>query len=669
MLMRFAAWTIHPWARLVRYGGVLLLALQGLSAYAKDQVPDWVRAAAAQPAPSVPSNTDAVVLLEETEYAVAPDGTLTEHHRKVVRVLRPQGRRFGEMYAQYNSIAKLRYLHLWGIGADGREYAVKDNELNEVGTGAGFELYSDGRARGGKVPGMDVGAIAAMEYEQQVRPYENDIIWIPGEDIPVVRERMTLVLPPGYTYRASWKGQPKAQAVDAEHGRMLWEVNNQAALAPPDPVPLAPNAISQAPRMDIFYQGPNVAGSYGAMTGDWQSVGEWYERLSKDRNKPDPAITAKAQELVSGKSGFRDRTEAIASFVQRDIRYVAIEIGVGGNQPHPAADIFRSRYGDCKDKATLLSAMLGAVGIRSTWVMVDTRRGMVSSTAPSLVGNHMIAAIELPPDYKPDRLYSTVTAKSGKHFLLFDPTWEKTPFGQLEHELQGGDALLVDGAQSESIRLPVLLPQQNTVERKASFELAADGTLSGTVDDRESGDVAREWRYLFAGGTGKQQQQVLDRETSKDLQAFTLTDLQVHHVNDLDQALEMQYKLQAEHFARPMGPMLAVRPHVIGQEAFHVDTKRREQLIDLHETQEVHDHFTIALPAGFEVDEVPAPVDLDLGFATYHSKTSVENHTLHYQRTYTVREITLPADRYPDVQKLARTIAGDEQGSVVLKHN
>ncbi len=649
--------------------GGLCLGLLCVSAHGKDQVPDWVRAAAAVPTPSVPSHTDAVTLLEETSYTVATDGGLTHHYRKVVRILRPQGRRFGDMYATFNSTAKLKYLHIWSIGADGHEYAVKDNELTEVGTGAGFELYSDGRARGGKAPGMDVGAVAAMEYEQQVRPYENDIIWIPGEDVPVVKERLTLNLPPGYTYRSSWKGKPKAEAVDAEHGHNLWEVANQPALTSPDPVPLAPNELSHASRMDIFYQGPNVAGQYGAMGGDWQSVGQWYERLAKDRNKPDSAITAKAQELVAGKIGFRDRTEAIATFVQSQIRYVAIEIGVGGHQPHTATEIFRARYGDCKDKATLLSAMLDAVGIRSTWVLVDTNRGFMAREAPSIAANHMIAAIQLPAGYKPDRMYSTVTAKSGKQFLIFDPTWEKTPFGHLEHELQGSDALLIDGAESQPIRLPVLQPQQNSVERKAAFQLQVDGTLTGKVEERESGDIARERRYLFAEGTGKQRQQKLDRDTSQDIQSFVLTDMQADHAADLAEPFHLRYSLKAEHFAQPVGSLLAVRPRVLGHEAFSVDFKRRETPIDLQETQQVNDDFTITLPDGFQVDEVPAPVDLDLDFATYHSRTSVEKNALHYQRTYAVREITLPASRYSEVQKLARTISADEQSSVVLKHN
>ncbi len=648
---------------------ILTLAALTPNAYAKDQVPDWVKTAPPHLLGAEVKNADAIVLLEDTTYTVLPDGTMVEHVRKVVRILRPQGRRYGRMYASYNTGSKLRYMHLWSIGPDGHEYVVKDGELTDNGSSEGFELYSDERVRGGSPPAMDTGAIAAMEYERQSRPYSNDIIWIPGEDVPVVKETLSLNLPPGFTFTSAWKGKPKAEATDIEHGRTLWEIDNQAALVNIDKVPLSQGDISRAPRMDIFYQGPGVGGAYGAMKPDWQGIGVWYQRLAADRNKPDAAITAKAQELVQGKTNFRDRVEAISNFVQGNIRYVAIEIGVGGFQPHAAADTFRVRYGDCKDKATLLSAMLAAVGIRSTWVLVDTERGMISSDAPSLLGNHMIAAIELPPDYLPQSMYSIVTAKSGKRFLIFDPTWEKTPFGHLERELQGSDALLVDGSDSQVIRLPVLAPQQNLVERKATFQLAADGVLSGTVQEQQTGDIARDRRYLFAEGTGKQQQETLDHILSRDITSFSMTDLRVDNANDLAKALTVSYSLKAEHFSQEVGPLLTVRPRVLGREALMVDSHKRELPIDLGETRQVHDDFTIALPAGYTVDELPTPIKLDLGFASYQSQTTLENNTLHYSRTYTVRELVLPASRYPEVQKLARTINGDEQGSAVLKRS
>src|SRR6202020_92037 len=138
-----------------------------------------------------------------------------------------------------------------------------------------------------------------------------------------------------------------------------------------------------------------------------------------------PEIAAKAKELASDKTDFYEKTEVIAEFVQKQVRYFVIEMGIGGYQPHYAADIFRNRYGDCKDKATLLVSMLSTVGVHGALVMVDHRRGVVDPDAPSIVGDHMIAAIEIPKGYNSPKLRSVVTAKTGRRYLIFAPTREK----------------------------------------------------------------------------------------------------------------------------------------------------------------------------------------------------------------------------------------------------
>ena len=139
--------------------------------------------------------------------------------------------------------------------------------------------------------------------------------------------------------------------------------------------------------------------------------------------------------------------------MQRNIRYVGIEIGIGGLQPHSADDVFRNRYGDCKDKATLLRAMLESVGIHSTWVLVDTRRGFVDPQNSSIDGNHAIAAIEIPAGYTNTVLQSVVTTKSGTRYLIFDPTNEWIPIGQIPPYEQGGYGILTEGNQSQLIAL------------------------------------------------------------------------------------------------------------------------------------------------------------------------------------------------------------------------
>ena len=241
--------------------------------------------------------------------------------------------------------------------------------------------------------------------------------------------------------------------------------------------------------------------------------------------------------------------------------------------------------------------------MHSTWVMVSTHRGAVDAAAPSLMGNHMIGAIELPADYKPESMYSVVTTAHGKkRWLLFDPTWEKTPFGQIERELQGSDALLVDGADSSAIRIPVLKPEQNRIDRESKFVLSANGDLAGSVHETRAGDIARERRYLFVEADAKQQQQFFDRLTARDLLNFQLTNLKTAHVLDLDKALSIDYSLTAEHVAREAGPLLMVRPRVVGSEGFAMDRpeagKKRTVPIDLGETREVHDVCEIRLPAG-----------------------------------------------------------------------
>ncbi len=79
------------------------------------------------------------------------------------------------------------------------------------------------------------------------------------------------------------------------------------------------------------------------------------------------------------------------------------------------------------------------------------------------------------------------------------------------------------------------------------------------------------------------------------------------------------------------------------------------------------DDFTIELPPGYAIDEMPDPVKLDLDFASYESSSRLDGNALHYTRTYTVRQVSLPASRYADVQKLAAAIDADEQNHAVLK--
>ena len=224
-----------------------------------------------------------------------------------------------------------------------------------------------------------------------------------------------------------------------------------------------------------------------------------------------PEITAEAQSLTAGAPDFYTKLKNITEYIQKNIRYFIVVRGIGGMQAHPAADIFRNRYGDCKDKTTLLISMLQAVGIQAFYVPVDDRRGVVDPDAPSLLGNHMITAIEIPANVNDPRLMAIVKANDGKRYLIFDPTNERTPVGNLPSYLQGSYGILAAGAFKPGDRAARVRSGTNGTKRKGSFMLSADGTLTGTVDASHSGPEGADFRLFLKYTDEKERREYLGK--------------------------------------------------------------------------------------------------------------------------------------------------------------
>jgi hypothetical protein len=300
-------------------------------------------------------------------------------------------------------------------------------------------------------------------------------------------------------------------------------------------------------------------------------------------------------------------------------------------------------------------------------VAVDHRRGVVDPDAPSLLGDHMITAIEVPADVQDPRLMAIVKGKDGKRYLIFDPTNERTPVGNLPNYLQGGYGTLAAGASSQVLALPVLPPDANPNNREGSFTLASDGTLSGSVQTIHSGSGGGELRNVLKRSDEKERREALETDIARDVPGVVLNSFQFVQPAGLDKPIEVDYKLTAGQYAHTAGPLLLVRPRVVGTDVLPFDDKPRTVPIDLSATGRWHDSFDITLPAGYVVDETPDPINVDVDFATYHSTVTAKDNKLHYERDYVVRQVQIPADKAIAFRKLESAILSDEKGTAVLK--
>ncbi len=136
--------------------------------------------------------------------------------------------------------------------------------------------------------------------------------------------------------------------------------------------------------------------------------------------------------------------------------------------------------------------------------------------------------------------------------------------GKIEDGLQGSYALLVEGADSQVIQIPVLSPDLNTVHRTATMTLAADGSLKGTAAESWFGDIGSEPRHYLKEFDATKQQKAFDRLIGEDLMAASLTDLNIQNLSALNKDLTASFNLSANHFANSVGPLLMLRPRVFG---------------------------------------------------------------------------------------------------------
>ncbi|ACO32067.1 MULTISPECIES: DUF3857 and transglutaminase domain-containing protein [Acidobacterium] len=652
-------------SRLARLGFALcLLAAAAPLAMARTEpvLPDWVMSAAALNPGKLPPTANAVILYQSELLTVEPDGSAEDRMRTVMKILTPEGRQDATPVASYNKDTPLKSFAVWSISPDGHRFAMKKSDYVDAGYSDDSMLYVDVRYRTADPPGADPGGIIAWEVVQKVPAYMSEDTWQFQQYLPTTKTVFELKLPQGWHHEAVWFRHAPIAPVTEPDGTLRWEAGNEPAVNMAG-VPLAPAGITQASRMVVHYAAQPLP------QGDalWAKIGNWYDKLSSAQTDGGSPVKTAALGVATPTEDFMTRLDRVATFMQQNIRYVGVEIGIGGLKPHPADAVLEDRYGDCKDKVTLMIAMLDAVGIHSTYVLVDTHRGFVSPHVPSIDGNHAIIAIQIPAGYQNPRLQSVVQTQTGQRYLIFDPTNEYVPIGLLPGYLQGGYGLLVDGGQSQVIALPVMPPPTDTTTHTASLKLAADGTLSGTVKVTMNGASSWDTRNFYAESTAKQLTTHYNQVMGNDFTAFTLQKTTFSQANALTQPFTISYTFTAPAYAHTAGSLLLVRPRVMGSVEQPLNNKPRKYPISFDSLGTWRDTVSIQLPAGYTVDDLPDPVHLDVGFADYTSDVKTVGNTLVYTRQYVQKKLTLPASDYAQLQQLEGAIANDESNSAVLK--
>ena len=650
----------------------LLIALLGLTVFAApagatpgDETPQWVQQAVAVKAPTYDKDVPAVVLVHESTTSIGSDGRVNKIYNFAVRILRREGREFAIASASYvPDSSKVKDFRAWLIapGKETKRYG-KDNTVDVASEPN--DVYNESRAKTiSAIDDADTGAVFAASYTIEDRSIVGQDDWAFQTSLPVISSRYIITVPEGWRAEAVTFNHEKIQPT-VSGTTYSWELSN---LAPIPPEPMSPQITSIVPWLAVSYYPPNSASSLAIKTfANWSEVAAWMSELEDPQVLVNDALARKAYELTATAKTEFDKIRAIAEYVQK-IQYISIQTGLGrggGYRPHSSIEVFTKSYGDCKDKANLMRAMLKVVGITAFPISIyagDPMYVRASWPSPGQF-NHCIIAIKVTDQTQASTIIQHPTLG---RLLIFDPTAEETPIGDLPFHLQGSLALIDSKTETDLVKMPVTPPEMNQLERTANLELQANGAIAGQIKEQANGQTAARFRSEFRQLSKPEYTGMIERWLTSGA-----TSAKLNKMEPSDDAADGRFTLDVEFSANQYAQLmqnrlLVFKPVVVSRrEDLALTAPTRKQPVVLR-ANAYSETVNVKLPAGFTVDEVPDSVKLETSFGTYVTSYEVKNNQLVFKRQLSQQATTIAPADYEKVRKFFESIRAAENAPVVL---
>ena len=633
---------------------------------ASKDVPSWVEEVSTRKLPAYPGKVAAAVLLDEQHVTMDPSGTMTVVQRHAIKILNQQGKRDAFVRVPYwKNRRDVKDLHAWIVAPSGFEKTFDKNSVIDIGAYSDAELYTDGRARVIAADNPEIGAVFAYEYTVQQKALTAQDEFVFQTHLPSLLSRYTLTLPAGWTAKAVVFNRPPIEPI-VDGSSYTWELKDLPFREAED------ESGETLPRLAISFNPPAGAGSNAVTLSSWADVSRWQSSLAQGQDEVTPEITAKVNQLTAGAKTDYEKLCAIGHYVQ-DIRYVAIEMNLqtgGGYIPHSADTVFTKQYGDCKDKANLMRCMLKAAGLQSYLVAIysgDPTHVREQWPSPYQF-NHMILAAKVPDSLS---AATTISSPLGR-LLIFDPTDDKTPVGDLPWYEQGSYALLLSSDHGDLVKMPITKSDANRNEYTADATLQPDGKLTASFVNSKTGQPASRERHRHASENADEYKSNYQRflnGTAKGATISKLTPQDHFDQNKFDLAVEFD----SHDYAQLMqGRLLVFNPSVVEiprsvAPTFPKDEKRVGPIIltaGLYRKT-----VRVKLPAGFAVDEAPTPFKFDSDFAKFSLVYKQEPGMLIMTEELRTDAATLPPEQFEKVKKFFDNCRGaDRQNAVLVKN-
>jgi cellulose synthase operon protein C len=405
----------------------------------------------------------------------------------------------------------------------------------------------------------------------------------------VQQSRYVLITPPEMAIQVKTYGEG-IKSTEKKMG--MWQVREWTGsnLTAGTPEAFAPPEEDTAVRLDV------------STVSSWKTIVDWYRDLSGPRCVPDSVLKKKAEELTKNSTSQEEKIRVIAQYAQQ-IPYQSGTFRMSAYIPTEGKEVLREGYGDCKDKAALIVAMLKHVGISAKMALLTTRDDGVTAPLPSPRFNHAIAVVD-----------------TEKGPLWIDGTADGIGYGLLPPGDQGIPALVIGDDVTNLTTTPILPSITSALRDVHEIMLSPEGNATGKMSLTSEGILAWYTRNSVKRIPQPQMEQALQAIPRQIVPTAEVIKANIEHLNDLDTPLTFRFDYNIPNFAQSAGDLLIVsfpwnRPDAVVQSLR--DGKERRNDIEFNSARgRLSTEVRITLPAGFTVSDLPKDIKTETPYGT-----------------------------------------------------
>ena len=593
---------------------------------------------------------NAVVRNHTIEYEIKSPAKARLYERRVITMMNDESD-LNELVVHYDKFNKVERITAKLYDAKGKRIRkISKKEIKDYSAISGYSIYEDDRVKYLEINHSDYPYTVEFEYEINKNGLMWHPIWYPqfyeyGVAVQQGSYRITAAKDADIRYQA-YNFEPQLEQ-STEGGNTIyhWQIKNLSSVRKEY---YTANKRDLFPVLKVAPTAFSMDGHKGDMS-TWASFGKFIYDLNKERGIPTEKTYRIVQSLTENLNTDQEKIAALYHYLQKNNRYVSVQLGIGGWQSFDTEYVEKNKYGDCKALSYYMKAMLHAANIEAY---------------PALIYS----------DNKPMQIDENFAANYFNHMILYvsgdEPTWLEctsnynTP-GYLGRRSENCKVLLITPEGGKLEDTPTTTPENNLGDAKIKVKLRDDGAATIQVRSTKTGSMQRELRYNKNTLSEEKQKEEL-HEALEELPGFTIDNYEIKLAEN-EPECEFNYDLSVRKLATVQGSRIFIRPNIIHQSRFVPDREEeREQNIVRYYAYTEKDQVTIELPEGYTAESLPENTDIQSDFGNYKMTCEVSGNQLIYSRIYEVKAYNLPPERYQDMFDFYNQVKKSDKAKAVL---